>query len=377
MENRIFLSPPFIGEKELHYVKEAFDENWIAPLGKNVDEFERDMCKYTGSQYGLAVNSGTAAIHLTLRYLGVEKGDIVFSSSLTFAGTCNPILYQQGIPVFIDSEYESANMSAESLLRAFEAAKKKNTLPKAVIIVDIFGNPADYKALLPICRHYGVPVIEDAAEALGAEYDGERCGGFGEFGIVSFNGNKIITTSGGGMILSNNFQAIEKMRFLSTQAREPAIHYEHKEYGYNYRMSNICAGIGRGQLEILKDKVNKRTQIYYTYASLFQDLPIRMLPYLPNSKPNFWVSVMIIDKGVGVSPTDICLALENGNIEARPAWKPMHMQPVFKQCDFFSLNENGSVSEDLFSRGVCLPSGEAMTEREFQRISEIVKKCFR
>jgi len=243
LNRRIYLSPPHAGGREMDYIKEAFDTNWIAPLGPNVDEFEKELCRYVGIKHGLALSSGTAGIHLALRYLGVGQGDVVFCSSLTFAGSCSPVIYQQAIPVFIDSEPYSWNMSPDALEKAFQWAQKKNRIPKAVIIVDLYGQSADYDCLVPICERYGVPVIEDAAEALGASYNGRKCGHFGLISVFSFNGNKIITTSGGGMVVSEDSQAIEKMRFWSAQAREDVRHYEHKEIGYNYRLSNICAGI--------------------------------------------------------------------------------------------------------------------------------------
>lgn len=375
MEQRIYLSPPHMNGYEMGYIQDAFDKNWIAPLGENVDAFERSLCDYVGLKFGLALSSGTAGIHLALNYFGVGPGDYVFCSSLTFAGSCNPIMYQYATPVFIDSEYETWNMSPQALRDAFEWAKRQGTMPKVVIIVDLYGQSADYDALLPICKAYDVPVIEDAAEALGASYMGRKCGTFGDINIFSFNGNKIITTSGGGMVLSDNEEAMKKMRFLSTQAREPARHYEHKEIGYNYRMSNICAGIGRGQLITLDDRVQTRKAIFHRYKEGFKDLPLELMPISSKGQPNYWLTVITINDP-SITPEDIILALESENIESRPLWKPMHMQPVFKGYPFFSHLQEGSVGHELFSRSVCLPSGSSLTEAQQSRVIETVKSVF-
>lgn len=372
MSERIYLSPPYMCGKELAYIQQAFQENWVAPLGPNVTAFEQEMAAYIGADHALATNAGTGAMHLALRYLGAGPGDLVFCSDLTFAGSCNPILYQNATPVFIDSEPESHNMSPIALAEAFRYAEKLGKRPKAVIIVDIYGQSADYDALLPICRHYDAPVIEDAAEAVGAGYKGKRCGSFGEFNILSFNGNKIVTTSGGGMVLSNDEQAIQKMLFWATQAREPALHYEHKEYGYNYRLSNICAGIGRGQLEGLPQKLERRKAIYETYARLFADTGITMLPISPNGEPNYWLSLIRLPDN-GPSPGAACNALNENNIEARPAWKPMHMQPVFRDCPYFS-HAGRDVGADLFQTGLCLPSGEALSPSQQELVVSIIKQ---
>lgn len=370
MKEKLYLSPPYLCGAERKYVEEAFAQNWIAPLGPNVTAFEDDMAGYIGARAALATCSGTAAIHLALRWFGVGPGDLVFCSDLTFAGSCNPILYQHAQPVFIDSEPDSLNMSPLALERALAWAKKQNKLPRAVIIVDLYGQSADYGALLPICRAHGVPVIEDAAEALGAEYGGRRCGSFGGIGILSFNGNKIVTTSGGGMALSDDEDAIKKMLFWATQAREPELHYEHKEYGYNYRMSNLCAGVGRGQLEGLARKLERRAAIRERYAELFAGAPLTLLPSAPGCTPNNWLTVALLDASINATPHDICRALDKRNIEARPAWKPMHMQPVFKDCPFFP--HEPAVGEDVFARGVCLPSGEAITHEQQQEVADIV-----
>lgn len=372
MSRRIYLSPPHMGGNEINYIKEAFDSNWIAPLGPNVDCFEKEVCKYIDAEHGLALSSGTAGIHLVLKYLGVEKDDYVFCSALTFAASCNPIVYQNAIPVFIDSEPYTWNMSPIALERAFEWAKNINKLPKAVIIVDLYGQSADWDALIPICMKYNVPVIEDSAEALGATYKGKHCGTFGNYGIFSFNGNKIITTSGGGMVVSNNIESINKMRFWATQAREPEVHYEHKEVGYNYRMSNICAGIGRGQLELLPQRIEEKKRIYNRYKEGFHDVAINMMPIDGEGNPNYWISVITVDRDAKVKPIQLVDALEKENIESRPVWKPMHLQPVFKECKFFSHSDD--VGEDLFNRGLCLPSGTDMTNQEQYKIIDIIKK---
>jgi len=360
----------------MKYITEAIETNWIAPLGPNVDAFEHGLCNYVGMKHGLAVSSGTSGIHLALKYFGVGPGDYVFCSSLTFSGSCNPIMYQFANPVFIDSEPESWNMSPDALERAFDWAKKESKMPKAVIIVDLYGQSADYERLIPICEHYGVPVIEDAAEALGATYRGRKCGSFGNVGVFSFNGNKIITTSGGGMIVSDDENAIKKMYFWSTQAREPARHYEHKEYGYNYRMSNVCAGIGRGQLIALNQRVEAKKIICKRYVEELKGLPLRFMPLSVKGEPNYWLMIITINKNCKVSPEDIILALEKENIESRPVWKPMHLQPVFAKCQYFANSFGKDISADLFARGVCLPSGSAMTPEEQEKVIEIIRTAF-
>ncbi|MFF2910889.1 DegT/DnrJ/EryC1/StrS family aminotransferase [Paenibacillus sp. NPDC057934] len=375
MNERIFLSPPHMSGNEMKYIQEAFDTNWIAPLGTNVDKFEEELCEYVGVDHGLALSSGTAGIHLALKYFGVGPGDYVFCSDLTFAGSCNPILYEYANPIFIDSEPESWNMSPIALEKAFEWAKKENKMPKAVIIVDLYGQSADYDSLLPICERYGVPVIEDAAEALGATYKGKKCGSFGHISIFSFNGNKIITTSGGGMVVSNDEEAIKKMRFWATQSKEPVRHYEHKEVGYNYRMSNICAGVGRGQLEALDSFINKRRAINERYKSLLESLPVEFIPISEISKSNYWLSVFMIHEEGGHKIRERLLdELENQNIEARPVWKPMHLQPLFHNSIYFSHSDK--VSKILFDTGICLPSGTGMSEFDIERVVKIIKESF-
>ncbi len=374
---RIYLSPPHMSGNEIKFVQEAFDSNWIAPLGPNVDGFEKEICQYVQVNHGLALSSGTSGIHLALRYFGVGPGDYVFCSSLTFSGSCNPIKYQFANPVFIDSEPDTWNMSPKALVEAFEWAKKTCNMPKAVIIVDLYGQSADYDSLLQICNHYGVPVIEDAAEAIGSTFKGKKCGSFGNVGIFSFNGNKIMTTSGGGMVVTNDEDMINKMRFWSTQAREATRHYEHRDFGYNYRMSNICAGIGLGQLMVLDDHILLRKAIRQRYIEELKDLPVKFMPISDAGKPNYWLTVITLDEDSSLSTEEIIDALEASNIESRPVWKPMHLQPIFKECPFFPhLDNKKSVGEELFKRGICLPTGSAMTNNELERVIDSLKKIF-
>lgn len=376
---RIYLASPHMGGLEEVFIKEAFDTNWIAPLGANVDGFEKELSEYVGSKTGAALASGTAAIHMALKAVGVKKGDKVFCSSLTFAASCNPIIYEGGIPVFIDSEPESHNMSPVALEKAFKAYEEKGEMPKAVIVVNLYGQSADMDKIMEICKKYNVPIIEDAAESLGATYKGKHSGTFGDYGIYSFNGNKIITTSGGGMLVSNNEEGIAKVRFWSTQARDKARHYEHTELGYNYRMSNIVAGIGRGQLRVLEDRIAKKKEIFETYKEAFKDIEdIEMMPVCEYGEPNYWLTTITLSENSKVKPLDIILALEKENIESRPIWKPMHIQPYYKEYEFYSHNdeEEISVSEDIFNRGVCLPSDTKMTDKEQKRVIEIIKNIF-
>lgn len=376
---RIYLASPHMGGLEEVFVKEAFDTNWIAPLGANVDGFEKELSEYVGSKTGAALASGTAAIHMALKAVGVEKGDKVFCSSLTFAASCNPIIYEGGIPVFIDSEPESHNMSPVALEKAFKAYEEKGEMPKAVIVVNLYGQSADMDKIMEICKKYNVLIIEDAAESLGATYKGKNSGTFGEYGIYSFNGNKIITTSGGGMLVSNNEEGIAKVRFWSTQARDKARHYEHTELGYNYRMSNIVAGIGRGQLRVLEDRIAKKKEIFETYKEAFKNIEdIEMMPVYEYGEPNYWLTTITLNENSKVKPLDIILALEKENIESRPIWKPMHIQPYYKEYDFYSHNdeEEISVSEDIFNRGVCLPSDTKMSDNDMDRAIGIIKNLF-
>jgi pyridoxal phosphate-dependent aminotransferase EpsN len=374
---RIFLSPPNMGGQEIKYIHEAFETNWIAPYGPSINKFEEDIARFIGVESALALTSGTAGIHLALRWFGVEKDDFVFCSDFTFIGSCDAILYERCIPVFIDSEPDSWNMSPVTLEKALKWAEGQGKLPKAVIIVDLYGESADWDKLLPICRKYGVPVIEDAAEAVGTVYKGRKCGSFGDISVLSFNGNKIITTSGGGMTLSNNKMAIEKMRFWSTQAREPFIHYEHKEYGYNYRMSNVCACIGRGQLDFLPKKLEIRKKIHDTYCKELSELPAHIKRTAEKGCSNFWLNVLVLDTE-DISPSEVVTRLQNAQIETRPAWKPMHMQPLFRDAKFFSHNADGepSVGEHFFRHAVCLPSGDGMSVESQGEVIIELKKCF-
>ena len=310
---------------------------------------------------------------MAFKALGVTNKDIVFCQSLTFSATVNPITYQNATPVFIDSEKETWNMDPKALEKAFD----KYPNPKAVIVVHLYGNPAKIEEIRDICNKHNVPLVEDAAESLGAIVNEKQTGTFGKFGIYSFNGNKIITTSGGGMIVSQDKERIQKVRFWSTQSREQERHYEHKEIGYNYRMSNICAGIGRGQLKVLDQRIKKKTEIYEKYKEEFKNIPeITMQPVLANTKPNHWLSAIILDKNSKIKPLDIILALEKENIESRPIWKPMHIQPVFKDYDFITTCIKGSISEEIFTNGVCLPSDTKMTDEEQEKVIKVIKKCF-
>ncbi len=357
---------------EQKHVKEAFDTNWIAPLGENVNKFEEELANYVGIKNAAALSAGTAAIHMAFKALDVKKDDIVFCSDLTFSATVNPIIYQNATPVFIDSEKETWNMDPKALEKAFE--KYKN--PKAVIVVHLYGTPAKIEEIKEICDKHKVPLVEDAAESLGAIYKEKQTGTFGKYGVYSFNGNKIITTSGGGMLVSDDEKSIEKVRFWSTQSREKARHYEHKEIGYNYRMSNIVAGIGRGQLKVLDKRIEQKTNIYYTYKEGFKYIKeIEMQPIPNNTKPNHWLSVITLKENSKIKPLEIMEALEKENIESRPVWKPMHMQPVFKAYDFIKVSDK-PISEELFEKGVCLPSDTKMTNEEQEVVINIIKKLF-
>lgn len=374
MEKRIFLASPHMSEEgyEKEYIKEAFDTNWIAPLGENVNKFEEELSQYVGAKCGAALSAGTAAIHMALKALDVKEGDIVFCSSLTFSATANPIIYQNATPVFIDCDRETWNMDPEALKKAFE----KYPNPKAVVIVHLYGTPAKMDEIMAICNEHNVPLVEDAAESLGATYKGKQTGTFGKFGIFSFNGNKIITTSGGGMLVSDDEERIQKVRFWATQSRDKARYYQHSEIGYNYRMSNIVAGIGRGQLKVLNDRLAKKKEIYETYKDAFKDIPeIEMKPVPVDTKPNYWLSTMLLKEGSKVTPLNVMEALDKENIESRPIWKPMHMQPVFEKFDFIKVEEK-AVSEDIFARGVCLPSDTKMTQEEQQEVIRVIKELF-
>lgn len=377
MSKRIYLASPHMGGEEMKYINQAFDTNWVAPLGPNVSEFENEICEYTGAKAATALVSGTSAIHLALKCLGVGQGDVVFCSSLTFSATANPIIYQGAEPVFIDSNYETWNMCPIALQKAFDDAEKCGKMPKVVVVVNLYGQSADYDKLKSICDKYNVPIIEDAAESLGATYKGKQTGTIGEIGIYSFNGNKIITTSGGGMMVSNNEEYNKKALFWATQSREAERHYEHKELGFNYRMSNVVAGIGRGQLKVLNDRIAKKKEIYQTYKEGFEDIDdIEMMNIADFGESNYWLSVVTIKEESKVKPLDIMLTLERENIESRPVWKPMHMQPLFSEYKFFSSLDEGSVSEDLFNRGICLPSDSNNIKSDFNIIISIIKEEF-
>jgi dTDP-4-amino-4,6-dideoxygalactose transaminase len=375
LDEKILLSTPHMGSWEREFVDEAFKTNWIAPLGPNVDAFEREVADYVGINHAAALSSGTAAIHLALIMLDVGPGDIVFCSTLTFAASANPIAYQGAEPVFIDSEPESWNMSPIALEKAFDHAVTSGKKPKAVIVVNLYGQSADMDPIQRICERYGVPIVEDAAESLGAKYKGKASGTFGIMGIYSFNGNKIITTSGGGMLVSNNEEFIKQARFLSTQARDPALHYEHTQIGYNYRMSNILAGVGRGQIRVLDERVESRRRVYERYREGLSEC--EQLTWMPEPEWSFsthWLTACTVkETTVGLNSRGLIQKLAEQRIEARPVWKPMHMQPVFQACLSFDHGSR-SVSRLLFEDGICLPSGSNMTDAQQDRIIEAVKK---
>lgn len=360
----------------MKYIQGAFESNWVAPLGPNVNEFEKEIAAFVGVRDAVALSSGTAAIHLALSLLDVKEGDTVFCSSLTFVATANPILYQGAEPVFIDSELETWNMSPQALERAFQVAKKENKLPKAVIVVHLYGQSARMDEITAICNAYQVPIIEDAAESLGSTYKGKMSGSMGDFGIFSFNGNKIITTSGGGMLVSNHIKSLQKARFLATQARDPAIHYQHSEMGYNYRLSNILAGIGRGQLEVLEERVARKREIFKTYEKELGSVPgISFMPELEETYSNRWLTAVLVDDRItGFNRHELLQALAKENIEARPVWKPLHLQPLFENDRFFAHSQEESISEKLFQDGICLPSGTNMNEEEQMRVINCIKK---
>lgn len=379
-KKRIYLSCPTMHGEEQEFIKEAFDTNWVAPLGPNVNALEKEMAAYTGAGHASALSAGTAAIHLALRILGIGEGDIVFAPTLTFSATCNPIIYEKATPVFIDSERDTWNVSPDALRKAFEKYEK----PKAVIIVHLYGTPAKLSEIMEICEEHNVPIIEDAAESLSSTYKGKHTGTFGKTGIYSFNGNKIITTSGGGMLVSADEAITKKATFLATQARDPARHYQHSQIGFNYRMSNITAGIGRGQLLHLEEHKALKKKIYKQYKEAFADIPeLSMNPLNPDGDANCWLSCITIDPSCKVTPNMVMDALEAENIESRPIWKPMHLQPVFAEYDFVTdrgskldTGDMTSVSEDIFNRGLCLPSDIKNTEEDMEGIIKIVRNCF-
>jgi dTDP-4-amino-4,6-dideoxygalactose transaminase len=372
MGSKIWLSSPHMGGDEQVFVKEAFDTNWIAPLGPHVNDFEDDLERYTGSKHTAALSSGTAAIHLALIMLGIKAGDEVLCQSFTFSASANPIAYLGAIPIFVDSEADTWNMSPELLKQAIEARIAKGKKPKAIIPVHLYGMPAKIESILKIAAEYDIPVIEDAAEALGSTVNGKAAGTFGTIGVLSFNGNKIITTSGGGALMSDNEYFVKQARFLATQARDEAPHYQHSQIGYNYRMSNVCAGIGRGQMLVINDRVNQRRQVYETYVKHLACISgICFLPEPDGYKSNRWLTTILVDdkETGGITPEAIRLALEKENIESRPLWKPMHLQPVFEACPSFT----DGTSEMLFNKGLCLPSGSNLTTEELMSVIMIIK----
>jgi dTDP-4-amino-4,6-dideoxygalactose transaminase len=389
MEHRVYLSSPHMSDEgyELEFVKEAFATNWIAPLGPNVNEFEKEFAAKVGAKAAAALVSGTSAIHMALKAAGVGEGDIVFCQSLTFSGSANPIIYQNAIPVFIDSDYETWNMSPVALEKAFEKYAAMNKLPKAVIVVHLYGLAADLDKIVGLCKKYGAILIEDAAESLGTYYKDKHTGTIGDYGVFSFNGNKIITTSGGGMIVSPNEERIAKVRFWATQARDPARHYQHSELGYNYRMSNVLAGIGRGQLRVLELRIAKKKYIFEFYKRKLGELDgVQFMPINEWNVPNYWLSCMLLSGKV--KPLDVIEALEKDNIESRPIWKPMHLQPFYRQYKFVSHYDDAtyisrcneiinnmpvSLSEDIFNRGICLPSDTKMNDEDLYRVCEIIR----
>ncbi len=376
MQNKkIWLSSPHMGNNEFNFVKEAFDTNWIAPLGPNVDGFEKDLVEFTKTGYAAALSSGTSALHLALILLGVGHGDEVICQSFTFSASANPIVYQGATPIFVDSENETWNMCPVQLKIAIEDRIKKGKKPKAIIPVHLYGMPAKMDEILAVANEFQIPIIEDAAEALGSSINDKQCGTFGEIGILSFNGNKIITTSGGGALISANETHVTKARFLATQARDNAPHYQHSHIGYNYRMSNICAGIGRGQMEVLPARIQKRRENHAFYQNELAEINGISFLLEPNGFfSNRWLSCILVDpsKTNGITREDIRISLEKLNIECRPLWKPMHMQPIFESSPFYG----NKVAEKLFENGLCLPSGSNLEKEELNAVVNAIKACF-
>lgn len=372
---RIYLSSPHIGDDERRLVMDAFDTNWIAPLGPHVDAFERELALRVGVQHAAALSSGTAAIHLALRLLGVTRDDDVLCSSLTFCATANPIVYEGARPVFIDSERASWNIDPDLVDEELTARARSGKRAKALIAVDLYGQSCDWDRLLEVCARHDVPIIEDAAEALGATYKGRACGSFGHIGVFSFNGNKIITTSGGGMLVANDASLVDKTRFWATQARDPAPHYQHSELGFNYRLSNVCAAIGRGQLRVLDDRVAARRAVFDRYRAALGDLEgLTFMPEPAWSRANRWLTCIVVDeRALGASREDLRLALAKEDIEARPVWKPLHLQPIFDGAPV----RGGAVAEELFARGLCLPSGSNLSERDQARVVDVIRATVR
>ena len=389
-EQKIWLSSPTMHGEEQAFVKEAFDTNWVSTVGKNIDELERGICDYVGCKHAVGLSAGTAALHLAIKLAGVKPGDKVFCTDMTFAATVNPVLYEHAEPVFIDTSYDDWNMDPEALKKAFE----KYPEVKVVVVANLYGTPAKLKEIRAICDEHNAILIEDAAESLGATLEGQQTGTFGSYNAISFNGNKIITTSGGGMLLSDDEEAIKLAKKWSTQSREPAPWYQHTQTGYNYRLSNILAGIGRGQLLHLEEHIAQKKAIYERYREGFKDIPVSMNPIPGNVQSNYWLSCMIIDKKAmtiqirtdleatykkeagKTCPTEILELLSKFNAEGRPIWKPMHMQPIFKDNDFIRIDEAIDVGADIFERGLCLPSDNKLTFEQQNRIIEIIHTCF-
>jgi len=371
---RIYLSPPHMSGHEQEFVAEAFRSNWIAPLGPMVDAFEREMCKYVGVPHATALMSGTAALHLALLLVGVKTGDEVLCATLTFSASANAITYAGAEPVFIDCNRETWNMDPDLLEEELAACTKRGRRPGAVMAVDLYGQCADYGRIEDICRRFEVPLIEDAAEALGATCNGKKAGCFGRMAVFSFNGNKIITTSGGGMLVSSDGEMIRKARFLATQARDPAPHYEHSTIGYNYRMSNILAAVGRGQLKVIEERVAARRRNFELYRKALEGVPgVSLMPEAPYGRSNRWLTCITVEPGeFSASREDIRLTLEAENIEARPVWKPMHLQPVFASC----RRRGGEKAAELFDKGLCLPSGSSLSEEDLRRVVDIVRNTY-
>ncbi|MCX7827727.1 MAG: aminotransferase class I/II-fold pyridoxal phosphate-dependent enzyme [Thermanaerothrix sp.] len=375
--HKIYLSSPHMTGEEMAYVEEAFRTNWVAPLGPHVEAFEREMAQVLGVKSALALSSGTAGIHLGLKLLGVGPDDVVLCSTLTFAATANPILYLGAKPVFIDSDPDTWNMSLPALKRAVQRLKDDGVKPKALVAVDLYGQSADYDGILSVCGEEGIPVLEDAAEALGATYKGKMCGSLGRLGVLSFNGNKIITTSGGGMLLSDDEDAIERARFWATQARDKAPWYQHSQVGYNYRMSNVLAGIGRAQLKALSSRVEARRNVFDRYVESLGDLHgLSFMPEAAYGRSNRWLTVVLIDPSSGLTPLNVMERLGEEDIETRPLWKPMHLQPLFEGCAYFPHLEGESVSDRLFSMGLCLPSGSNLTEEQQERVVGALRRAW-
>lgn len=377
VNSKILLSSPHMGENEQKYVKQAFDDNWIAPLGENVDKFEESIAKYVGAEGGAAaLSSGTAAIHLALKLLNVGRGDIVFAPTFTFIASVNPILYQGAKPVFIDSEPDTWNMSPRALEKALMDAERNNQLPKAVIVVNLYGQIAKYDEIVALTSKYNIPIIEDAAESLGSSYKGKQSGTFGDIGIFSFNGNKIITTSGGGALISSDKSFVNKSRFLATQARDDAPYYQHSEIGYNYRLSNISAGIGRGQMEVLPKRIEKRRAIFERYKNELSAMSsVKMMPEIEGMSPNRWLSTLKLNNVNDISEIiDLIKQFSEKNIETRALWKPLHIQPLFTGVPVYFHEDNFSVAEMLFNSGLCLPSGSNMSDEQQEYVIREFKK---